>query len=71
MHLIQFCPLFFPLYLDPGSGSFIIQLLLAAILAAGVAVRIYWKKIIGLFKRKNTGQTDEFDEGGTSEDELK
>ncbi len=43
----------FPLlYLDPGSGSFLIQLLLAALLGIGVAVRIYWTKIKTLFSGK-------------------
>lgn len=40
------------LYLDPGSGSFLIQLLLAAVLGIGVAVRIYWAKIKTLFNGK-------------------
>ena len=39
-------------YLDPGSGSFLIQLLLAAALGVGVAVRIYWTKIKSLFSGK-------------------
>lgn len=40
------------LYLDPGSGSFIIQLLLAAALGIGVAVKIYWAKLKSLFTGK-------------------
>ncbi len=48
-HLLFAFPL---LYLDPGSGSFLIQLLLAVILGAGVAVRIYWTKIKALFSGK-------------------
>jgi hypothetical protein len=39
------------LYLDPGSGSFILQVLLASILGAGFAIKVYWKKIIGFFKK--------------------
>ena len=46
------------LYLDPGSGSLLVQLLLAAVLGAGVAVRIYWKKIKALFSR---GKKDSID----------
>lgn len=38
-----------PAYLDPGSGSFLIQLLLAAALGIGVAVRASWGKIKGWF----------------------
>jgi hypothetical protein len=53
------------LYLDPGSGSFIIQLLLAAALGLGVGIRIYWVKIKSLFSGKKSEpkpSTDEADE---------
>lgn len=53
------------LYLDPGSGSFLIQLLLAAVLGIGVAARIYWAKIKTLFtgkKPENTPANEEKDE---------
>ena len=40
--------LFVPLpYLDPGSGSFLLQLLIAALLGLGIAVRASWSKIKG------------------------
>ena len=32
-------------YLDPGSGSFILQILAAVLLGAGVAIRMQWRKI--------------------------
>jgi hypothetical protein len=32
-------------YLDPGSGSFLIQLAVAALLGLGVAMRASWGKI--------------------------
>jgi hypothetical protein len=41
-------------YLDPGSGSFLIQLLIAALLGLGVAVRASWGKIKGWFGIKST-----------------
>lgn len=37
------------LYLDPGSGSILIQLLIAALLGAGLFIRTQWAKIKGLF----------------------
>jgi hypothetical protein len=43
-------------YLDPGSGSFLIQILLAALLGIGVAVRASWGRIKKLFGK---GRTDE------------
>lgn len=36
-------------YLDPGSGSFLIQLAIAALLGLGVALRASWSKIKGWF----------------------
>ena len=48
-------------YLDPGSGSFLIQLLIAALLGIGVAVRASWSKIKGWFgvKPKADDEDDE------------
>lgn len=37
------------LYLDPGSGSFILQVLLASLLGAGFAIKMYWKRIKSIF----------------------
>lgn len=39
-------------YLDPGSGSLLLQMLLALFLGIGFAVKVYWKKIKVLFQRK-------------------
>jgi hypothetical protein len=50
------------LYLDPGSGSILLQLLLAAILGAGVVLRTQWSKIKSLFKGKDSSREDEDDE---------
>lgn len=33
------------LYLDPGSGSFILQIILAALLGWLLVIRSHWKKI--------------------------
>lgn len=37
------------LYLDPGSGSMLIQLILGAVLGVGVVVRVFWKNIKDFF----------------------
>jgi hypothetical protein len=50
------------LYLDPGSGSILLQLLLAALLGAGVILRTQWAKIKSLFKRNNSADEDMDDE---------
>lgn len=37
-------------YLDPTTGSIGYQIALSAVLAAGAAVRMYWKKLRKLFR---------------------
>ena len=49
-------------YLDPGSGSFLIQLLIAALLGLGVAVRASWGKIKGWFGIKSKPKADDDDD---------
>lgn len=43
-------------YLDPGTGSIILQTVVAGFFGALVAIKIYWHKITGFF-RKDTGET--------------
>ena len=33
------------MYLDPGSGSVIIQIIIGALLSIGVTVRLFWSRI--------------------------
>ena len=54
LHMIVSTPLFRPHeYLDPGSGSFLIQLLIGGLVAIGFGVRMFWGKIKALFTRKS------------------
>jgi hypothetical protein len=39
-------------YLDPGSGSILLQLLVAALLGAAFAIKVYWKKIKAALGKK-------------------
>lgn len=48
-------------YLDPGSGSFLIQLAIAALLGLAVAFRAYWAKIKGWFGIKSKPAKDDDD----------
>jgi len=48
-------------YLDPGSGSFLIQLAIAALLGLGVALRASWGKIKGWFGIKPKPKDDDDD----------
>ena len=40
-------------YLDPGSGSMLLQVLLGGFAAAGVAAKLYWHRLTALLRRKN------------------
>jgi ribose/xylose/arabinose/galactoside ABC-type transport system permease subunit len=55
--------LVFPLcqhaYLDPGTGSYLFQILLAGLLGAGMTVRIFWGRIKTFFTRKKQDPLDE------------
>lgn len=46
-------------YLDPGSGSIILQAIIAAIAAGSVTIKIYWNKLIALFKKNKKKKDDE------------
>ncbi len=48
-------------YLDPGSGSFLIQLAIAALLGLGIALRASWGKIKGWFGIKPKPEEDDDD----------
>jgi hypothetical protein len=41
-------------YIDPGSGSFIFQVLIGGLLAAGVALKTFWGRIASLFSRRGS-----------------
>ncbi len=49
------------LYLDPGSGSILIQMAIAALLGLAVAARAYWGKIKGWFGIKSKSADDDDD----------
>jgi len=43
-------------YLDPGTGSMMLQVILGGIAAVGVALKLYWHKLrtaVGLGKKKD------------------
>jgi len=48
-------------YLDPGSGSFIIQIAIAALLGLGVALRASWGSIKKYFGAKSKSEDEDTD----------
>lgn len=59
MLVVAFSALWLPAanaYIDPGSGSFVFQALIGGLLAAGVAVKVFWKRLTGLVTRRDPEQ---------------
>jgi hypothetical protein len=47
-------------YLDPGTGSMIVQLLVGGVAAAAVTAKLYWHRILRLFRiRKDKPELDQ------------
>lgn len=50
-------------YIDPGTGSYIFQLLIAGLLGAAFAAKAFWGNIktfmVGLFKKSQPSQGDD------------
>mgnify|MGYP000864398528 CR=1 FL=1 len=46
-------------YLDPGSGSMLLQVLLAVALGAGVTIKLYWRKIKAFINKNKAEAVDE------------
>jgi hypothetical protein len=46
-------------YLDPGSGSFILQVLIASLVGIGFTLRAYWGKITKFFRKDSTDDMED------------
>jgi len=47
-------------YLDPGTGSMLLQVILGGIAAVGVALTLFWHKIrVAVGRSKKSGAEDE------------
>jgi len=43
-------------YIDPGSGSIIFQVIIGGILAAGVTLKMYWGRLVRVFRGGGEGE---------------
>jgi hypothetical protein len=48
-------------YIDPGSGSFFLQMLLAGLLGLGMTLRLYGRRIKAFFRRNKSSSDDDSD----------
>jgi cytochrome b len=44
-------------YVDPGTGSYIFQVVIGVFLGAAVAVKVFWRRIWGFITRKSSRTT--------------
>jgi hypothetical protein len=44
-------------YLDPGTGSYVFQMLVAAAVSLGFLFKAYWRRIVELVTRWRRGET--------------
>jgi len=45
-------------YLDPGSGSYLIQIIVASVAGAGYLLKVNWEKVKGILFKRKTGKTN-------------
>ena len=46
-------------YIDPGTGSQIIQIIIAAFVGASLGIKIYWRRIKAFFVKSSPEKKDE------------
>lgn len=51
-------------YIDPGTGSYLVQVLIAAFVGASLGIKVYWKKISTLLKKWFPGKNKENENQG-------
>ena len=53
-------------YLDPGSGSMLLQLVLGGLAGLAVIAKLYWHRLLGLFGRHSPQEESESETNSTS-----
>lgn len=43
-------------YLDPGSGSLIVQAVVGGVAGVAVAAKLYWRRLVGRFRKQPSDQ---------------
>ena len=72
VHALALAPTTAYAYLDPGTGSFILQMLIAGLLGAILYVRLAWDRTLQFFARlfsRRASQTDANDESSIHDKE--
>lgn len=53
-------------YLDPGTGSMLVSALIGVAAAVALALKMFWYRVAGLFRRRRPGAGPGAVEGGSS-----
>ena len=53
-------------YLDPGSGSMLLQLVLGGLAGLAVIAKLYWHRLLGLFGRHSPQEESDSETNSTS-----
>ena len=40
-------------YIDPASGSLVFQVVVGAVMAASLGVKVFWRRVVGFFRRND------------------
>jgi hypothetical protein len=48
-------------YIDPGTGSYILQIVIAGIAAGAFAIKLFWRRIRALFSSNKTSEDSDQD----------
>lgn len=43
-------------YIDPGTGSYVLQIAIAFLVGLAFSVKVFWKKIVAFFRRSSSGK---------------
>ncbi len=56
-------------YLDPGTGSYIFQLLLAGVVGLAFVIKVFWSRIKGFFTRLFSRKQEQVKETKEAQDD--
>jgi hypothetical protein len=45
-------------YLDPGTGSVVLQMVVGGLLGAALTIKIFWRRILAFFQRSGNRPSD-------------
>ena len=54
-------------YIDPGTGSIILQAIIAGVAGAAIAIKLFWHRIIVFLRLRNKDKSEITDEEDDSE----